>query len=127
MKDIPISPRIIKTHIQNTNRNSFNTSNKSNRKTICGYGASTKGNVILQYCGIDDSLINPTDLAKKEILHQMLLDVRTNTSENPEIVARFLNDVFRAKYPQNTVDRGSTYVGLDSPISNKSISTIHTK
>ena len=31
---------------------------KSNRKTICGYGASTKGNVILQYCGIDDSLIN---------------------------------------------------------------------
>lgn len=75
---------------------------------------------------IDDSLINPTDLAKKETLDQILLDVRTNTSENPEVVARFLNDVFRAKYPQNTVNRGSTYVGLDTPISNKSMPSINT-
>lgn len=49
----------------------------------------------------------------------MLLDVRTNTSENPEVVARFLNDIFRTKFPQNTVNRGSTYVGLDAPISSK--------
>ena len=27
---------------------------KSNRKKICGYGASTKGNVILQYCGLTE-------------------------------------------------------------------------
>ena len=27
------------------------------KKKVLGYGASTKGNVILQYCKIDDSLI----------------------------------------------------------------------
>lgn len=31
---------------------------KKNGKVICGYGASTKGNVILQYCGIDNTLID---------------------------------------------------------------------
>lgn len=41
-----------------TNLISLLKSIKSNRRTICGYGASTKGNVILQYCGIDDSLID---------------------------------------------------------------------
>lgn len=30
---------------------------KSQGKTVLGYGASTKGNVILQYCGIDASLL----------------------------------------------------------------------
>jgi 2-polyprenyl-3-methyl-5-hydroxy-6-metoxy-1,4-benzoquinol methylase len=31
---------------------------KSSGKTILGYGASTKGNTLLQYCGIDASLIS---------------------------------------------------------------------
>lgn len=30
---------------------------KDENKKVYGYGASTKGNVVLQYCGIDDSLI----------------------------------------------------------------------
>ena len=31
---------------------------KKNNKIVYGYGASTKGNVILQYCKIKDNLIN---------------------------------------------------------------------
>lgn len=31
---------------------------KDMKKTIAGYGASTKGNVILQYCGIDDKIFD---------------------------------------------------------------------
>ena len=31
---------------------------KKNNKTVYGYGASTKGNVILQYCRIKENLIN---------------------------------------------------------------------
>ena len=31
---------------------------KKQKKNIIGYGASTKGNVLLQYCGINDKLIN---------------------------------------------------------------------
>ena len=27
------------------------------KKLVIGYGASTKGNIILQYCGIDSSLV----------------------------------------------------------------------
>ncbi|SRR5579883_35133 len=30
---------------------------KKENKKVCGYGASTKGNVILQHCGIDESLL----------------------------------------------------------------------
>jgi hypothetical protein len=30
---------------------------KADRKTVLGYGASTKGNVLLQYCGIDRNLL----------------------------------------------------------------------
>ena len=30
---------------------------KDMKKSVLGYGASTKGNIILQYCGIDNSLI----------------------------------------------------------------------
>ena len=31
---------------------------KKNNKTIHGYGASTKGNVLLQYCNINNKVIN---------------------------------------------------------------------
>ena len=31
---------------------------KDMKKRVLGYGASTKGNVILQFCGIDSKLIN---------------------------------------------------------------------
>ena len=31
---------------------------KSDGKTILGYGASTKGNILLQYCGINSELIS---------------------------------------------------------------------
>jgi len=31
---------------------------KSKGKTICGYGASTKGNTLLQYFGLDNTLID---------------------------------------------------------------------
>ena len=31
---------------------------KSEGKTLCGLGASTKGNVVLQYCGIDATLLS---------------------------------------------------------------------
>ena len=31
---------------------------KQQKKKVCGYGASTKGNVILQHCGIDDTLLS---------------------------------------------------------------------
>jgi hypothetical protein len=30
---------------------------KEQRKVVCGYGASTKGNVMIQYCGIDSTLL----------------------------------------------------------------------
>ena len=46
---------------------------------------------------INDSKIAPTNIAKIETLQKMLSDARTNTTQDPQILARFLNDIFRAK------------------------------
>lgn len=54
---------------------------------------------------IDDSIWNPTDIASKEKMIQLMTDVRTNTFENPQLIASFLNDIFRSKNPTQTVDR----------------------
>ena len=38
------------------------------KKKVFGYGASTKGNVILQFCNIDDKLIGYIPLGTANIL-----------------------------------------------------------
>jgi hypothetical protein len=66
---------------------------------------------------VKDGTVNPTDITKEETLTALLKDARTNTVLDPEILARFLNDIFRAKNPQTTIDRWSTHVGKGKAIS----------
>lgn len=49
---------------------------KENGKIIMGYGASTKGNTILQYCGIDNSMI--TAIADRNPYKHGLVTIGTN-------------------------------------------------
>lgn len=50
---------------------------------------------------LDNGFFIDVNIVKRKTLESILMDVRTNTSESPEILARFLNDIFRSKYPQD--------------------------
>ncbi len=68
---------------------------------------------------LDNAVLTDTNIVKRKTLDGLLLDARTNMTQNPELLARFLNDIFRSKNPQWTLDRGSTHVGKQKPISDK--------
>ena len=53
---------------------------------------------------INDSKIAPTNIAKIKTLQKMLADARSNTTQDPQILARFLNDIFRAKNQAESKD-----------------------
>lgn len=59
-----------------------------------------KGNLIL-----NDALVNPTDLLSKKALEGMLINARDNKIEDPEILAQFLNEIFRKSNQKAPVDR----------------------
>ncbi len=66
---------------------------------------------------IDDGLLSKTDIVSREKLEQLMTDAKTNTYENPKLIASFLNEIFRSKNPVTIVDRWSIYIWRQKPIS----------
>jgi hypothetical protein len=76
---------------------SFIKAEKEKGKIICGYGASTKGNTLLQYFGLDDSII--TAIAERSPYKYGLRTIGTNIPIMSEEAVRKLNPDYMLVLP----------------------------
>lgn len=76
---------------------SFIKDNKSKGKTICGYGASTKGNTLLQWFGLDNSLIDA--IAERSPYKYGLKTIGTNIPIVSESDVRKMNPDYMLVLP----------------------------
>jgi hypothetical protein len=72
----PITIENVLTKINKNEVYNFIVEEKSKGKTIWGYGASTKGNTLLQYFGLDSKLID--GIAERSIYKFGLMTIGTN-------------------------------------------------
>jgi ABC-type Fe3+-hydroxamate transport system substrate-binding protein len=70
---------------------------KSEGKTVCGYGASTKGNTLLQWFGLDNTLIDA--IAERSPYKFGLKTIGTNIPILPEEEVRAMNPDYMLVLP----------------------------
>lgn len=91
---------------------SFIKQEKAKGKRICGYGASTKGNTLLQWFGLDNTLIDA--IAERSSYKYGLKTIGTNIPILPEAEVRAMNPDYMLVLPwhfiSEFVERESEYL-----------------
>jgi hypothetical protein len=80
----------------------FIKSEKEKGKIICGYGASTKGNTLLQYFGLDNTLIDA--IAERSPYKYGLKTIGTNIPIKSEDEVRAMNPDYMLVLPWHFID-----------------------